>query len=258
MRRPSASARRARPAPPCRSPTGRAPARRTSTRTGKNLRPPSGCPCRLTSPTDYANNSWTRHDKRCGRQLPTANSCFSAGPGRADRHWNTARLRANGRPAMSHLINRQARHKNRQAPAGRCCESTATRGQAPRFVALAERQTEKRLAGAPARAPAITPPSRGARGARAGLQGVEEVHEVGLLLVGQADGEALVVEVDHVQQRFGRAVVEERRARRQPAQDRPLELADVLALAGDLRAAGIGGAEGLAGERARVALQGEY
>src|SRR5262245_25467576 len=47
---------------------------------------------------------------------------------------------------------------------------------------------------------------------RAVLQRVQEVDEVRLLLVGEADGEALVVEVDHVQQGLGRAVMEVRRA----------------------------------------------
>src|SRR5215475_1891960 len=77
------------------------------------------------------------------------------------------------------------------------------------------------------------------------LQRVQEIDEVRLLLDGEADGEALVVEVHHVRQGLGRTVVEVRRACREPAQDRPLELADVGAFSRDLRTAGVGGAEGL-------------
>src|SRR5437588_6130534 len=54
---------------------------------------------------------------------------------------------------------------------------------------------------------------------------VEEVHQILLLLVGQADGEAQVVEIDRIQQGRRRAVVEVGRARRQSAQDRSFDLA---------------------------------
>src|SRR5262245_57324055 len=67
----------------------------------------------------------------------------------------------------------------------------------------------------------------------AGSQRVEEVHQILLLLIGKADAEALVVEVHRVHQRRRRAVVEIGRARRQAAQDRSFQLADVGALAGD-------------------------
>src|SRR5947207_12712821 len=69
------------------------------------------------------------------------------------------------------------------------------------------------------------------------LQRAQEGDEVVLLLRGQAEVEALVVEVDGVGQRGGRAVVEVRRAADQPAKDRSLEASHVLPLAGDERPA---------------------
>src|SRR5262249_34582206 len=69
---------------------------------------------------------------------------------------------------------------------------------------------------------------------------VEEIDQVGFFLVGKADSEALVVEVDDVAQAGGRTVVEVGGARGEPAQDRALEAADVLALAADHRPARVG------------------
>ena len=56
----------------------------------------------------------------------------------------------------------------------------------------------------------------------------------------ETDTEALVVEVDHVHQGGCRTVVKIGRTRRQSSQNRSLELADVGALTGNQRSAGVG------------------
>ena len=56
------------------------------------------------------------------------------------------------------------------------------------------------------------------------LRAFQKSYQVRLLLIGEADSEALIVEIHHVVERRGRAVVKVRRARRQCAQDRSLHL----------------------------------
>src|SRR6266436_8118632 len=73
------------------------------------------------------------------------------------------------------------------------------------------------------------------------LQRVHECDQVGFLVVGQQHIEALVVEVDHVQQGWGRAIVEVGRACRQPTHARDFELTQVSAFARDHRPSRIGG-----------------
>src|SRR5512140_1340848 len=86
-------------------------------------------------------------------------------------------------------------------------------------------------------------PSRRARPEVAGeerLQRAEEGDQVGLLLLGEADAEPRVVEVDDLAEVRGRAVVEVRRTGRDRAEHRALELANVAPEAGDQRAARVG------------------
>ena len=73
-------------------------------------------------------------------------------------------------------------------------------------------------------------------------------------LVRKADCKPLIVEVDHVPQAGRRSVVEIGRARREPAQDRSFEPADILAFAGDHGAARVGDLVDFAGERAVLEL----
>ena len=78
---------------------------------------------------------------------------------------------------------------------------------------------------------------------------IQEIDEIGFLLVSKADRETLVIEVDDVPQGGGRTIVEIRRACREPAQDRSLESADILAFAADHGAARVGDLVDAAGER---------
>ena len=75
--------------------------------------------------------------------------------------------------------------------------------------------------------------------------------------MGEADIEALVVEIDHVPQSRGRTVVKIRRPRREAAQDRSFEPTDILAFAGDHRASRIGYLIDLSGERALAERAGD-
>src|SRR4029077_19877755 len=93
----------------------------------------------------------------------------------------------------------------------------------------------------------------------AGLsKSVQKGEEIGLLLRGKADTEALVVELDDVAQRGGRAVVEIGRARRKTAQDGSFDFPDIGAFAGDHGTADIGDLEVPAGQWAGGALNPEY
>ena len=69
---------------------------------------------------------------------------------------------------------------------------------------------------------------------------LQERDEVVLLLVVQVQGEPSVVEIDGLVQVLRRSVVEVRRPRREPAQDRSLEAADVVPLPGDECTARVG------------------
>ena len=82
---------------------------------------------------------------------------------------------------------------------------------------------------------------------------VQEVDEIRLILVAEADAETPVIEVDDVPQILGRTIVEIRRAGGEASEDRSLESTDVLALAADHGAAGIGYLVDLSGERAGFA-----
>lgn len=77
-------------------------------------------------------------------------------------------------------------------------------------------------------------------------QGVQERDQVGPFLVSEFDGEAVFIEVHHLAQVGGEAVVEVWRSRGQAAQDRALELADVDPPAREQSAAGVGRLAGLA------------
>src|SRR5260221_5721073 len=82
---------------------------------------------------------------------------------------------------------------------------------------------------------------RGIAGASSDLsKGEQEGAQITYFVVGEADAEPLVVEVDGRVQILRRAVMEIRRPRRQRAEDRSLEPADILPLAGDQRASRIG------------------
>src|SRR6185437_6780763 len=63
------------------------------------------------------------------------------------------------------------------------------------------------------------------------LQASEKRRQVFLLLLGHADVKAVIVEVDHVQQRCRRSIMEVGRPCGQAAKHRPFELADVTPLA---------------------------
>ena len=89
------------------------------------------------------------------------------------------------------------------------------------------------------------------------LERIQEIDEIGFLLVRKANCEPLVVEVDHVPQGGSRTIVEVRRARSEPAQDRTFEPADILALAGDHGAAWVGHFVDLSGERAFREIAGQ-
>src|SRR4029079_12002696 len=84
------------------------------------------------------------------------------------------------------------------------------------------------------------------------LQRLQERAQVGDLVTREADVEPAVVELDHLVDGVGRAIVEVGRARRQAAQGRPLLLRQVGELAGQDRAAEVGdllgGAGGAAGD----------
>ena len=67
------------------------------------------------------------------------------------------------------------------------------------------------------------------------------------MLVGEADVETLIIKLHDICQCGGGAVVEIRRARRQAAQDRSLQLADIGAFASDQGAAGVGNLKYLPG-----------
>ena len=64
-------------------------------------------------------------------------------------------------------------------------------------------------------------------------QRAEERLQVGLLAVGQTHPEPQVVELHHLGERRRRTVVKERGSGHQPPENRPLEPADVGALARD-------------------------
>src|SRR5579885_736002 len=85
-------------------------------------------------------------------------------------------------------------------------------------------------------------------------QGLEKGGQVRFFLRRQADREAAIVELHHVLQRRRRTVVKIWGARRQSAQYRPLELADIGASAADHRPPQIGHVEGLSAERTARAL----
>src|SRR4051794_6427992 len=87
----------------------------------------------------------------------------------------------------------------------------------------------------------------GFRVSRSRSQRAEERDQIGLLLVREADVESCVVEVDDGLEVGARAVVEVRGAGGEAAQDRALELADVLPAPGEQGAAGVGGGAHLAG-----------
>ncbi len=70
---------------------------------------------------------------------------------------------------------------------------------------------------------------------------VHEVDEIMLFQLGQPNVESVVVEVHDLQQRRSRTIVEIRLVRRQRAQARNGNLADVTALSGDQGLAGIVG-----------------
>src|SRR5690349_6033490 len=89
------------------------------------------------------------------------------------------------------------------------------------------------------------------------LQRLQERGQVVHLRAGETDVEAQIVEFHHIQQRGGRAVVKIRRPSRQPAQNRPLDLADIGTFAGNERPTGIGDNVSLPGQRSRRALQRE-
>src|SRR6185437_4055118 len=63
------------------------------------------------------------------------------------------------------------------------------------------------------------------------LQAPEKSRQVFLLLLGHADAEPVIVEVDHVQQRCRRTIMEVRRPCGQAAKHRSFELADIAPLA---------------------------
>ncbi len=92
-------------------------------------------------------------------------------------------------------------------------------------------------------APRLHYPSRVGKGQGAAgrLQRPQEGDEILLLLRAQVEVEARVVEVDGVQQRCGRTIVEVGRARGQTAKDRTFELPDVGTLSGDEGASWVGG-----------------
>src|SRR5712664_2825732 len=72
------------------------------------------------------------------------------------------------------------------------------------------------------------------------LQRPQESNQVRLLLIRKAKPEADIVEVDRVEERGGRAVVEVRRPAGESAQDRALEAGDILPFAGDEGSPGVG------------------
>ena len=78
---------------------------------------------------------------------------------------------------------------------------------------------------------------------------IEEVDEVVLLLVGEADAEALIIEVHHVLQPCSRAIVEVGSASGQSPQDRSFDFADVGTVPGNQCAARIGDDKGTSDRR---------
>src|SRR6516165_2451784 len=72
--------------------------------------------------------------------------------------------------------------------------------------------------------------------------------EIGFLLVGEPDIEALVIELYDIAKRRCRAVMKIGRPRCQAAQDRPLHFADIGTLPGDRGTARVGDLEHLAGQ----------
>ena len=80
--------------------------------------------------------------------------------------------------------------------------------------------------------------------ASSGLQGIEECDQVSLLWVGELDGEAGVVEVHHLAEVGGQAVVKVVRARGEPVEHWAFELADVLPPPGEQRADGAHNGDG--------------
>jgi hypothetical protein len=90
------------------------------------------------------------------------------------------------------------------------------------------------------------------------LERTQEIHEIIFLLLPEPEAEPLVVEIHHIEQGRGRAVVEIRSPRGEPTQNWAFQLPDVGALSGNQRAARIGDLEHLPGERPLRAGQGEY
>ena len=83
----------------------------------------------------------------------------------------------------------------------------------------------------------------------AASQGIQKGYEVGLLLGAEANAEALVIELDDIGHRGGRAVVEIGRARRQATQDWSFQFADIGAISADHGAANIGHLKSLSRQR---------
>src|SRR5208283_1252907 len=73
------------------------------------------------------------------------------------------------------------------------------------------------------------------------LQRVQERDQVGLFLRRETNPEARVVELEHVRQCDGRAIVKVGSATGQAAENRALHLADIGPFAGDQRAPRVGG-----------------
>ena len=85
---------------------------------------------------------------------------------------------------------------------------------------------------------------------------IQEVDEIRLVFAAEADVEPLIIKVDDVPQGFSRTVVEIRRTGGEATEDRSLKSTDVLALAADHGAAGIGHFVDLSGERTVFELAG--
>jgi hypothetical protein len=73
---------------------------------------------------------------------------------------------------------------------------------------------------------------------------LEEAHQIEFLLIGETDGEAPIVEIHHVEQAWGRTVVEVRGARSQSTQHGHFALADIKSESGNSRHARVIGNEG--------------
>jgi len=91
-----------------------------------------------------------------------------------------------------------------------------------------------------------------------GSERIQEIHEIGLLLLRKSDAKSLVVKIHRIQQGRSRTVVEIRCARGEPAQNGPLDFADISALPGDQGTSRIGNPKNLPGERPLPAGQGEH